>query len=102
MTGYTWIKQHARMHEAEGEGDLREIKMATYGRRSLVNGSKASPAYLLKSPEATDCHFLVCRVSSLPGYRGRWLMSGHGRRSDAGVQLLKVHLTTLGGGYHCR
>ena len=66
----------------------REVKKATYRTRSFVNRSKASPANLLQSSVLTDYHFLVRWISGPPRCRGRWLFSGHGRRSDAGVLLL--------------
>lgn len=92
------MKQHSVLHEAEGDGDVGGVGTATYRPRSFVNRSKASSANLLQSSVATDSHFLVCWISSPPGRRGRWLFSRHGSRSDAGVVLLSVHLTTLGAG----
>lgn len=40
--------------------------IATHRHGPFVNSSKASPANLLKSSEASDCHFWLCRISRPP------------------------------------
>lgn len=88
--------QHLVLQEAKGDGDVREVRRATYRLGSFVNRRKASPANLLQSSVATDSHFLMCWIFSPLGRRGRWLFSRHDRRSDAGVLLLSVQLTRFG------
>lgn len=81
------MMQHTVLHEAEGDGKVKEVRMATYGVGSFVHRSKASSANLLQSSVATDSHLLVFWISSPSGCRGRWLFGRHDERSEAGVVL---------------
>ena len=82
------MKQQSILDEAESNGDMEKVQMATHRPRSFVDGSKASPADLIQSSVGTDSHLLVCWISSPPGGRRRRLLSRHGGRSDAGDVLV--------------
>ena len=86
--GVQMMKQQSILDEAEGNGDMGKVGMATHRPRSFVYGSKASPADLIQSSVSTDSHLLVCWISRPPGGRRRGLLSGHDERSDASDVLL--------------
>ena len=82
------MKQQSILDEAEGNGDMGKVRMATHRLRSFIYGCKASPADLIQSSVSTDSHLLVCWISRPPGGRRRGLLSRHDGRTKAGDVLV--------------